>query len=256
MHPVFSSTLEIAVRLGRLEPAGRYQVMRWPHNPWYWGGNALVLDKAPTEDAREELEHTFARCLPEAEHITFLWPGEGVPRWEEAGYEVQPSIGMRANAPVAWALPLGVKARVLRADDEHSWQAVEETRREILELPVGTRFLPRAIADARQIAQSPWGAWIALHQDDVLVADLGLVESLGGVRLQEVQVRADRRGQGLGRALMSAAIGVAARRWPGRPLLLEVDEDNEPALALYRGAGFREIERLGSAQRPPAGGSA
>jgi ribosomal protein S18 acetylase RimI-like enzyme len=253
--PVFASTLDIAARLGRLEPAGPFRAIRWPHNPWYWGGHALVLDRAPADDAREDLERAFCRWFPEAAHVTLMWPGEGAPRWEGAGYEVQPSLGMRAQSPAARALPPGLEAGPLRADDEPAWQAVAAIRREVLELPEGTRFLPLAIADARRIAQSPWGAWVGLRRDGALLADLGLVETPWGVRLQEVQVRADRRGQGLGRALLGAAIREAAARWPGRPLLLEVDTDNEPALALYRGAGFQEIERLGSAQRAPAEGS-
>ncbi|MEQ1504111.1 MAG: N-acetyltransferase, partial [Myxococcota bacterium] len=84
-----------------------------------------------------------------------------------------------------------------------------------------------------------------------VVADAGLVETPWGTRLQEVQVRRDWRGKGVGTELLRGLGALAARRWPGRPLLLEAEADNPAALALYRKVGFREVERTGSAFRRP-----
>lgn len=51
-------------------------------------------------------------------------------------------------------------------------------------------------------------------------------------------VAPDRQRQGVGRALMAAAVqGLAAT------LFLEVAEDNHPARALYEAAGFRQVGR-------------
>jgi ribosomal-protein-alanine N-acetyltransferase len=50
------------------------------------------------------------------------------------------------------------------------------------------------------------------------------------------------RRQGLGRRLLAACLGVAARRGAGRAFL-DVREGNEAARSLYRTMGFREVGR-------------
>lgn len=59
--------------------------------------------------------------------------------------------------------------------------------------------------------------------------------------LQRIGVTAARRRQGLARALLDAVVERASR--DAVRLLLEVREDNEPALSLYASAGFDEIAR-------------
>ncbi|WP_237201056.1 GNAT family N-acetyltransferase [Rothia nasimurium] len=51
-------------------------------------------------------------------------------------------------------------------------------------------------------------------------------------------VHPEARGTGVGRALMQAALATLPVR---RPVGLRVESDNEPAYALYRSLGFREI---------------
>jgi ribosomal-protein-alanine N-acetyltransferase len=53
-------------------------------------------------------------------------------------------------------------------------------------------------------------------------------------------VRPDARRHGVGRALLRHLLSEAGRRRL-REVLLEVRADNEPALALYRSAGFRRV---------------
>jgi ribosomal protein S18 acetylase RimI-like enzyme len=55
--------------------------------------------------------------------------------------------------------------------------------------------------------------------------------------LEDLFVRADARGRGLGRSLVEAAVERARKRGCLR-IELDVNEENREALALYRGAGF------------------
>jgi ribosomal-protein-alanine N-acetyltransferase len=70
-----------------------------------------------------------------------------------------------------------------------------------------------------------------------------------------VAVAASRRGKGLGRRLLDlhlrrlAGLGATA-------VFLEVEEGNEPARALYRRAGFREVGRRAGYYRAGEGGAA
>ncbi|MDD3443999.1 MAG: ribosomal protein S18-alanine N-acetyltransferase [Zavarzinia sp.] len=57
-----------------------------------------------------------------------------------------------------------------------------------------------------------------------------------------IAVAPDRRGAGLGRLLMTAALDAAARDG-ARHVLLEVAVDNDAALGLYRTLGFAEVGR-------------
>ena len=64
----------------------------------------------------------------------------------------------------------------------------------------------------------------------------------GETEILSVAVSSTRRGRGLARALLNLHL----RRLAGlgaRTVVLEVDEDNEPARRLYRRAGFREVGR-------------
>lgn len=61
-------------------------------------------------------------------------------------------------------------------------------------------------------------------------------------RLYSTAVAPERRGRGLGRALLKAA-EAAARRNGAAWMRLEVRTDNAPAIALYRSAGYRLFAR-------------
>jgi ribosomal-protein-alanine N-acetyltransferase len=57
------------------------------------------------------------------------------------------------------------------------------------------------------------------------------------------------RGRGLGRQLLRHGLHLLGRR-EERAITLAVDEQNDPALALYRGEGFRRVLRRIALIRP------
>ena len=88
-----------------------------------------------------------------------------------------------------------------------------------------------------------------------------------GIYLEDLYVRPDQRGRGLGRALLAALAQVCVRRGYGR-LEWSVLDWNEPSIAFYRALGavgmdewttFRldgaALARVGAGQAPPTGGS-
>ncbi|WP_199155224.1 GNAT family N-acetyltransferase [Chromobacterium sp. ASV23] len=64
-----------------------------------------------------------------------------------------------------------------------------------------------------------------------------------GVYLDNLHVRGDQQGRGIGRALMAAAAAEACRIAPGRPLYLWVYERNTDACAVYARLGGEVLER-------------
>jgi ribosomal-protein-alanine N-acetyltransferase len=99
--------------------------------------------------------------------------------------------------------------------------------------------------------------WSRAQYEEELGSGRGLFAVLedGGIRgyfvlrkvppeaqLVDIAVRPQDRGRGLGRALLEEA-AVAARSWGCAKLTLEVSAANEPALRLYRKAGFEIVGR-------------
>ncbi len=77
----------------------------------------------------------------------------------------------------------------------------------------------------------------ATDPDGTLVGYAGLAVSDAEAWVQNIAVRRDRQGQGLGRVLMNTLLRLAT----GVPVLLEVAVDNAPAQHLYASLGFETV---------------
>jgi ribosomal-protein-alanine N-acetyltransferase len=73
-----------------------------------------------------------------------------------------------------------------------------------------------------------------------VVGYAGILRAGSDADVLTIAVAADRQGRGLGRGLMSALLEVASA-WRSRSVFLEVEPENSPAVALYRGLGFRAV---------------
>jgi ribosomal-protein-alanine N-acetyltransferase len=86
------------------------------------------------------------------------------------------------------------------------------------------------------------GVWLSFAEDRGRTVGFALSRLLvDEAELLLLAVEPDLRGKGIGRALIDRTAGIAAGKG-ARRLLLEVRHDN-PALGLYRIAGFAEIGR-------------
>jgi len=100
----------------------------------------------------------------------------------------------------------------------------------------------------REVLDDPQGKIIARGGQVLFVADTGEIVGCvalmklgdGGFEVAKMAVADSHKGRGLGRALMAACVERA--RAAGAPrLYLETNSALAPAMALYRGFGFREL---------------
>jgi ribosomal protein S18 acetylase RimI-like enzyme len=85
----------------------------------------------------------------------------------------------------------------------------------------------------------PDASYVALEGDRIVGAIL-VTEWMGMPLVAELGVAKDRRGQGVGRSLLGAAMNRLAGRDEPR-LALYVTLGNDPAVSLYRSLGFAQI---------------
>jgi ribosomal protein S18 acetylase RimI-like enzyme len=94
----------------------------------------------------------------------------------------------------------------------------------------------------RWIGDSQYLLAVAIDDDEAVIGDLKVVPHPEYGYVLGMMVDRERRGEGIGRALLDAAIAWARNRNLAALHLL-VFPHNERALALYRSCGFVEIER-------------
>ncbi|MBL0403613.1 GNAT family N-acetyltransferase [Microvirga aerilata] len=123
--------------------------------------------------------------------------------------------------------------------------------------PLGTEAAPRLAAIHASAFARPWSTldFERLMAERGVIADglflgrsgkpSGFVLSrtvLDEAEILTVAIAPDARGKGHARPLLAHHLDALSRRGVSR-VLLEVEEGNEPALALYRRLGFRETGR-------------
>ncbi len=87
------------------------------------------------------------------------------------------------------------------------------------------------------LMSAPWQAFGSIRRDGRQVAVGRLSIAAGWAMITAVEVSQESRRQGLGAAITGALAAAAAARGV-RQIMLQVEEDNAPALALYTRCGF------------------
>jgi len=122
----------------------------------------------------------------------------------------------------------------LRALTRADLPALERMERELF----GAGAWSRAMLAEELDGPGRW--YVGVEDAGALVGYAGLW--FDGDDAQVMTIGTDRahQGRGLGRVMLDALVA-QARTWRAASLLLEVRVDNEPALRLYRGAGFEQL---------------
>ena len=118
------------------------------------------------------------------------------------------------------------------------WASTKASQVLAVLLRIGWTIKRQAGTSHRVLSRPDWPDFVfAFHdRDGFVIARVAGDEA----EILTLAVAPEARGQGLGRALLNAAIVEAQRRGAGA-IFLEVGTDNPAALALYAGLGFANV---------------
>ncbi len=249
-----TTDLALHATRGRVTDRGNYLVVETPDDPGYYYGNLLVLPAAPQVGEVSYWMRKFHEELgknPAIKHVTFCWDGvtgdEGAgDELRGAGFTIDTHQVMVAEAVVAE--PAVLPLRTLAPDEvlvtaDLEW-AMGDRHDEIYR-----RFLQRRATWHRDLVKRGLAHFYGAFDGKTLVSSLGLVRVGNVGRYQDVQTLPAYRKRGLARALLATAAQVAFA--DGAERVVIVTEAESAAARLYARAGFRAIERQGSACRYP-----
>jgi GNAT superfamily N-acetyltransferase len=237
-------------------------VVRSPHNPDFWWGNFLLLDRVPAPEALPAWLDRFAAAFPAAGHVALGFDGTAGTaadvRWLAGqGFEPEASTVMTAAAvrPPA-RMSRDATCRPLASDGDWE-QSVELSLRcdnSDEEPAVHHRFVTQKARTNRRLVTAGHGGWFGAFLQGRLVAQLGLITAGPGLaRFQSVETDPQYRRQGLAGALVHHASQQGLTAMGARTLVMVADPDYF-AIDLYRAVGFTAAQTQLQAQRAPGGG--
>ncbi|CAG7649551.1 hypothetical protein PAESOLCIP111_05892 [Paenibacillus solanacearum] len=202
-----------------------------------WTGNGD--DWNPDDIRREQVEQFYkSRELPVRYHISDASP-DGLDAWlESQGYVIEaPCLIMTADTTEAVQRTYRDGNEAFRADilsaPDNEWMrtfiALEGHKPELL--PFYRRLFSRIALPA---------AYVKIMQENETVAVGTSVTEHGWAGFTNVVVHPDRRGHGIGKRLVHELAAWSAGQGADK-LYLQVIADNEPAVRLYRSAGYDDL---------------
>ena len=209
--------------------------MLLPESTWAPDGASLLAAYA---DARMRLAVGSGEPALVLPIYTRLSDAEEAERAREGAAAVRmratPKVPRRARSALVWDLdaPSPLRLRVMVADDIERIIPIELAS-------FADAWSPGMFADE---LTAPRRAWIvAEHAGDIV--GFGGVAALGDeAHVMNLAVRPDRRGQGIGRALLERLMRCALELGP-ELLTLEVRDSNREAIALYESVGMTPLGR-------------
>lgn len=147
------------------------------------------------------------------------------------------SVPISSSAPVVSLRPAGA------ADDAFLRRLYLDARPELLLLPPQLVDLQIAAQRSQYRRDHPQAVDEVVELDDAPVGRCWTADADGELHLLDFAVRADRRRQGIGRAVLDVLAARAAGQ--GAAVRLTVWSTNADARRLYRAVGFAEVDETG-----------
>lgn len=241
-----------------IEDRGTHLVIRTPANPTYFWGNFLLLKQRPVPGGEREVIGAFHTEFPAAEHVAVGIDGTvdqtaQMQPFVDAGLEVDSGIVLTAGT-LAAPRPVaeGVVVRPLASDDD--WERLARLNHRLWAQTDETTFMTYAKsknARERDLVERGVGQRYAAFVGDELVSTAAVFATHAGIaRFQNVETHPDHRRQGLAAAVVHAAGAHALAAYRLETLVIVADHDGD-AIRIYRGLGFREVERHLTLERRP-----
>ena len=82
--------------------------------------------------------------------------------------------------------------------------------------------------------------YIVAKQNQEIVGFAGIVNIIDEIHIMNIVVKKDKRNKGIGSALLKEIINISTKL-QSKAITLEVNENNEPAIKLYKKYGFNQV---------------
>lgn len=239
-----------------VEDRGDHLVVRTPLSPTYHWGNCILVREADAADDPGRWLGVFREAFPSAGWTAVglrRMPADAAP-WSVHGVELELiEVLATSELPRETALPDGYEVRQLSGAD---WEqtvrlAVDENARTGSHAQESYEAFSRVRAERCRVLCEREGeiaAFFGAFGDGVLAAQLGIVRCGATARYQNVLTDSSHRRRGLASHLVGVAARWAADRGCDRWVI--VTETTNPALGLYRSAGFEPDGANVQAYRP------
>lgn len=225
-----------------------YLVADTPDYREYYGGHYLLLDRAPDPG---DVELWFERwedergALPQTSRY-IVWEDDAEVTWdapelaEGTVYQRIPTM-VRSGPIDRIEPPEGIQFK--RISNDADWDKLVELGSELYVPEHGEAY--RAFArwrydQYRRSLRRNGGSWWAAFDGDAMVGSLGVFESPGLMRYQEVQVADSHRKRGIATAMVARALASARIRFKKATAVI-CPEEGSSAERIYTRLGFRTV---------------
>ncbi len=244
-----------------VENRGDHLLVRSPHNPMFWWGNFLLLDRIPEGSDSERWVEYFRRNFVDADHVAMGFDGregsaESLSWFGANGFAVSADAVMTASAadlsgPPAVRTDAVIRPLRSRPDWAQSIELQVRSNDRPVDEPSFREYAAGRAASQRALVEGGKGEWFGAFAGGRLVSHLGIVDAGAGLaRYQNVATHPDHRRQGLAGALVHRAGSWAFDQLAARTLVIVADPDYV-AVDLYRKLGFSEAEAQLRVELPP-----
>jgi GNAT superfamily N-acetyltransferase len=221
-----------------------------PHNPTHFWGNFLIFRDAPAGDVLDEWESLFDRHVGSTSHRSFTWDSQErgeIDQFTGAGYDVELAVTLALPQesivmPPRWNDEIEIRECASADDWNRSVELSVLTRDAGHDEEFHRRFARARVRAREELIRRGVGAWFGAWLDNVLVGELGVFDTGGGIgRFQSVTTHPGFRRLGICSTLVHHASTWAFENLAVDQLVMVADSEYHAA-RIYESVGFKPVE--------------